>query len=103
MRTLTLECDSFTVTPLKNSRVRIEMIDDVVAPLNARHTRAKAAGRLAHLTGQPVSVKTLDRWVRSKKNPVPWHKLGGRPTFIEAELQDWVNSGGVNGVKVFVL
>lgn len=96
MPSLTLECRSITTTSLPDGRLRVELHEPVETGAfgpNTRHTKDAAARRLTDLTGQPVSIATVDRWMRRRVRPLPFHKPGGRPIFIEQELRDWVANG----------
>jgi len=96
MHVLTLDCQSFTASTLPDGRLRLELAEpsETRAPVspNARYVRAIAAKRLAEILGQPVSVSTIDRWMRAKKHPLPFIKPAGRPIFIEADLRQWAET-----------
>lgn len=100
-QTLTLDCSSFSVSTLADGRLRLELADPVDSSrdsnfLNRRYNIHAAAARLSDITGQSVSPSTLRKWLNLKKNPIPFHKPGGRLVFIESDLQAWAARGGVH-------
>jgi len=86
MNAFVIECaSSFRVTVLPGDRVRIEVEDAALqgAPEEPSLTREQAAEFLK------VSIRTLNNYRQRRKNPVPCHVRGGRPTFYKSELQAW--------------
>jgi hypothetical protein len=85
---MTLECRSFTVTPLSDGKVRLEIVDGrSAASEDQRYDSNGAAKRLAEILNIPVSPSTLAYW---RGKGLPHRRLGPKKfIYTEKEMSDW--------------
>jgi len=86
---LTLECSSFRVTALPQGRVVIDLEDVASAPVTGEtiYDKDGVARRLM------VSIRTIDNYMRRRKNPLPYSKHAGNVRFLEKDVQAWLETG----------
>lgn len=89
---ITIDCGpSFRITTLPTGRVVIEAEDVEAhgAPISADtlYSKAEVASRLG------VSLRSVDNFMRQKKNPLPYTRSAGHPRFRESDVLRWLEAG----------
>jgi hypothetical protein len=74
MTTMTIECASFTATPIGEGRVRLE-IAEPAQPRKAVYSAGEAVARLSELLGKPFTYASLNYW---RKQGLPFVRLGDK-------------------------
>ena len=85
-----LECaGDFRVTILEGNRVRLELqnVEKETVVGDIVYDKRGLAKRLN------TSQRSIDNWMRAKKNPLPYIRTGGRPKFRESDVQWWLSQG----------
>jgi len=83
---MTIECSSFTATPIGEGRVRLE-IAEPAQPRKAVYSAGEAIARLSELLGKPFSYGLLDYW---RKQGLPFVRLGEKKiVYNEEDLVRW--------------
>jgi len=86
MTTMTIECSSFTATPIGEGRVRLE-IAEPAQPRKEVYGAAEAVARLGELLGKPFSHGSLNYW---RKQGLPFVRLGGKKiVYNDDDLVRW--------------
>jgi hypothetical protein len=86
MTTMTIECASFTATPISEGRVRLE-IAEPAQPRKAVYGAGEAIARLSELLGKPFSHGSLNYW---RKQGLPCVRLGDKKiVYSEDEIVRW--------------
>ena len=87
MTTMTIECSSFTATPISEGRVRLE-ISEPAQPRKAVYGAGEAIVRLSELFGKPLSRNCLTYW---RKQGLPYVRLGDKKiVYNDEDLVQWV-------------
>lgn len=90
--TCLIECDHYIVRPGTKGRfvLEVEGVSDTSSISGKadlpRLTKKDVALRLG------VTVPTVERWMRAKRNPIPYRKLGKLVRFHAHEIDDWTAS-----------
>lgn len=89
---LVVECSgSFRVKVLPGGRVEIEMeevdLNPETNPGEVLYDKPGVARRLG------TSVRSIDNWMRQKRNPLPFIRTAGHPKFRESDVQWWLSQG----------
>lgn len=74
MTTMTIECSSFTATPIGEGRVRLE-IAEPAQPRKAVYNAGEAVARISELLGKQFSHGSLAYW---RKQGLPFVRLGDK-------------------------
>ena len=86
MTTMTIECASFTATPIGEGRVRLE-IAEPAQPRKAVYGAGEAITRLSEIFGKPLSRNCLIYW---RKQGLPFVRLGEKKiVYAEEEIVRW--------------
>jgi predicted DNA-binding transcriptional regulator AlpA len=88
---ITLEAaGKFTVSVLPTGRIEILLndVDGLPEPgADCIYDKQGAANRLG------TTVRSIDNYMRQKRNPLPYSKAGGSPRFSERDIQQWLENG----------
>ena len=74
MTTMTIECSSFTATPIGEGRVRLE-IAEPAQPRKAVYSAGEAVARISELLGKEFSHGSLNYW---RKQGLPFVRIGDK-------------------------
>jgi hypothetical protein len=74
MTTMTIECSSFTATPIGEGRVRLE-IAEPAQPRKAVYSAGEAVARISELLGKQFSHGSLNYW---RKQGLPFVRIGDK-------------------------
>jgi hypothetical protein len=94
--TMTLECRSFTATPLEDGKMRLEITGAIpkAKDAEAAYEAEAASVRLSELLGRKVSRSNLAYWRENMM--LPFRKLGAKKfVYREADLVRWAKGRGV--------
>jgi hypothetical protein len=81
---------SFRVTTLPDGRVQIELEQVSGVDTTVHDTIYDKQGVAKRLL---TTTRSVDNFMRLKKNPLPYSKASGHPRFRESEIQRWLNEG----------
>lgn len=90
--TLVLEASSLRITNLADGRFRVELEEvdtsslEPAAPCTV-YDKSGLADRLG------VSKRSIDNYVRQRRNPLPYTVAMGRARFLEADVMRWLQDG----------
>ena len=83
---MTIECSSFTATPIGEGRVRLE-IAEPAQPRKEVYGAGEAIVRLSELFGKPLSRNCLSYW---RKQGLPFVRLGDKKiVYNDDDLVQW--------------
>ena len=71
---MTIECSSFTATPIGEGRVRLE-IAEPAQPRKAVYSAGEAVARISELLGKQFSQGSLNYW---RKQGLPFVRIGDK-------------------------
>jgi len=71
---MTIECSSFTATPIGEGRVRLE-IAEPAQPRKAVYSAGEAVARISELLGKQFSHGSLNYW---RKQGLPFVRIGDK-------------------------
>jgi hypothetical protein len=74
MTTMTIECSSFTATPIGEGRVRLD-IAEPAQPRKAVYSAGEAVARISELLGKQFSHGSLNYW---RKQGLPFVRIGDK-------------------------
>ncbi len=85
---MTLECRAFTVTPLADGKVRLEIVGGrSAASEDQRYDTNGAAKRLSEILNVSITPAKMAYW---RKKGLPHRKLGPKKfIYCEKEMSDW--------------
>lgn len=86
-----LEAKGFRVSMLPEGRFQLEL-DDVTALPEADTEAIYDVAGVAKRLG--TSARSIANYMRQKRNPLPYSKVGGMLRFRENDLQQWLTDGG---------
>jgi predicted DNA-binding transcriptional regulator AlpA len=86
-----LEARAFRVSVLPEGRVQLELDDVTHLPENDTEAIYDVAGVASRLG---TSMRSIANYMRQKRNPLPYSKVGGMLRFREQDLQQWLTDGG---------
>ena len=89
--TLTIECSSFTATPIGGGRMVLDIVEAVQQKDEGVYSGNEACERLAKLMGKPVKRHNLVYWRESLG--LPYKKVGPKKfLYAEEDLCNWVKA-----------
>jgi hypothetical protein len=87
---LVVECSgSFRVQVLPGGRVEISMedVNGDLTPDDTLYDKRGVANRLG------TTMRSIDNFMKQRKNPLPYIKHAGRPRFRESDVKWWLDQG----------
>jgi hypothetical protein len=93
MTSMTLECESFTATPLESGKLRLEIKAPVERPKETLGPH-EAAERLSAIFGRTVQKHSLGYW---RKRGLPYTQVGDKKyIYHEVAITRWAQGLGAS-------